>query len=62
MSIVQITLGDKVFTSNTLATYLLFQNILKHFTVCLHVLMHGDTCMLKVLYTGITSIISERQT
>jgi len=61
MSIVQIRLWEKVFTNNTLVTCLLFQNILKHFSICLHMPVHADMCILKVLYTGITSITSEMQ-
>lgn len=61
MSVVQMTLGDKVFTSNTLVMCLLLQNILKHFTICLHVLVHADKCMLEILYTGIASIVPEMQ-
>lgn len=61
MSIVQMALGDKVFTSNTLVMCLLLQNILKHFTICLHVPVHADKRTLEILYTGIASVVPEMQ-
>lgn len=53
----QMTLGDKVFTSNTLVTCLSSQNIPQYFNSCL---VYADVCVLKI-YTGITSVGLEMQ-
>lgn len=53
-----MALGDKVFTSNTLVTCLSSQNIPQCFNSCL---VYADMCILKILYTGITSVGLEMQ-
>lgn len=54
----QMTLGDKVFTSNALVTCLSSQNTPQCFNSCL---VHADVCILKILRTGITSVGLEMQ-